>query len=194
VPRVCRGPGTHWIAAKGGTRTSTVRPGTRCSSNPRLYRTAARRAGRSGSDPAASAAVTAARLAAPRTRSVASPGHGSWPSAARCSFRAAISLPRSGRRGGTAKQASGRCRRRAVARARGIYQDGTPVAGVAAASADRDVACSSWRERRRAARQEISSGFSAIWPHHAPDPDIRSVCQVSAGQQAHGPAAPGCPG
>jgi hypothetical protein len=107
VPRVCRGPGTHWIAANGGTRTSTVRPGTCCSSSPRLYRTAARRAGRSGSDPIASASVTAASVAAPSTRSVASPGHGGWPSAARCSFRAASSLVRSGPRGGTAKQASG---------------------------------------------------------------------------------------
>ncbi len=58
VPRVCRGPGTHWMAANGGTRTSTVRPGTCCSSSPRLYRTAARSAGRKGSDPASSARVT----------------------------------------------------------------------------------------------------------------------------------------
>ena len=29
VPLVCRGPGTHWIAPYGGTRTSTDRPGAR---------------------------------------------------------------------------------------------------------------------------------------------------------------------
>src|SRR5215472_8549565 len=114
VPRVCRGPGTHWMAANGGTRTSTVRPGTRSSSRCRLYRTAARSAGRSGGEPAASASVTAARLAAPRARSVATPGQGGWPSAARCSLTAASILAGSGPRGGTAKQASGDIRQRAA--------------------------------------------------------------------------------
>ena len=103
------------MAANGGTRTSTVRPGTRCSSRPRLYRTAARSAGRSGGEPAASASVTAARLAAPSARSVASPDHGARPSAHRCSLTAASSLARSGPRGGTTKHASRPRRQRAAA-------------------------------------------------------------------------------
>src|SRR5687767_9417112 len=48
VPRVWRGPSTHWTAANGGTRTSTLRPGAICSRVRRLRRTAAASAGRSG--------------------------------------------------------------------------------------------------------------------------------------------------
>ncbi len=52
----------HCTAANGGTRTSTVRPGTSSASTPRLYRTAARSAARTGGKAAALAASTAARL------------------------------------------------------------------------------------------------------------------------------------
>lgn len=180
---MCRGPGTHWIAANGGTLTSTVRPGTRSSSRPRLYRTAARKAGRSGCDPAASTSVTAASAAAPSTRSVASPGHGGSPSAARCSFRAASSLPRSGLRCGTAKQASGcdRQRRRHEAPHYPAY---------------RTARRTGQRSGPHAAgpRPKILPDFRAIWPHQCPDPGIRSVCPVSAVRQAHEPGVPGCPG
>ena len=38
VPRVCRGPSTHWTAANGGTRTSTLRPGARSTRTSRSAR------------------------------------------------------------------------------------------------------------------------------------------------------------
>ena len=40
VPRVCRGPGTHWVTPNGGTRTSTALPGVRSESSSSDHRTA----------------------------------------------------------------------------------------------------------------------------------------------------------
>ena len=65
VPRVCRGPATHWTAPYGGTRTSTEWPGARRASAASSTRTASRTTPRSGSvlrSRASSAAVTAAEL------------------------------------------------------------------------------------------------------------------------------------
>ena len=54
-PLVCRGPGTHWIAPYGGTRTSTDRPGARSARTANNDRTASRNTGRSGVRPSSSA-------------------------------------------------------------------------------------------------------------------------------------------
>jgi hypothetical protein len=43
VPRVCRAPATHWMAANGGTRTSTLLPGCSRSSRARKWRVRSRR-------------------------------------------------------------------------------------------------------------------------------------------------------
>jgi hypothetical protein len=43
VPRVCRAPATHWMAAYGGTRTSTLLPGCARSSRARKCRVSSRR-------------------------------------------------------------------------------------------------------------------------------------------------------
>lgn len=64
-PLVCRGPGTHWIAPYGGTRTSTDRPGARSARTANKDRTASRNTDLSGVRPSSSAdnvAATAADL------------------------------------------------------------------------------------------------------------------------------------
>ena len=48
VPRVCRGPATHWTATNGGTRTSTEWPGASWARVRALRRTAAARSPRGG--------------------------------------------------------------------------------------------------------------------------------------------------
>src|SRR2546430_9723221 len=65
VPRVWRGPDTHWTAPYGGTRTSTERPGALAASSASRARVASRRTSRSGSAPRSSArraTSTAAKL------------------------------------------------------------------------------------------------------------------------------------
>ena len=107
VPRVCRGPATHWTAANGGTRTSTDRPGARSARASSRNRVAERSASRCGSAPASTAAVTASTLARPRAAGLAGPVQGGWPRAARCSLTAASRRPGSGCRTGTPENASG---------------------------------------------------------------------------------------
>ena len=101
VPRVCRGPATHWIAAYGGMRTSTARPGAWAASTPSRSVTAQRSASRSGVAPASRAASTARTQAAPSASAVTGPGHSGSPSAARCAFTAASNRAGSARRTGT---------------------------------------------------------------------------------------------
>lgn len=60
VPRVCRGPATHCTAPKGGTRTSTDRPGARSRSRVSNTRTASRTWLVSGTSPAAIRATSSA--------------------------------------------------------------------------------------------------------------------------------------
>ena len=66
VPRVCTGPGRHWTAATGGTRTSSTRPGCRVASRASRYLAASRSSPRSGAAPPSSARSTEATSCGPR--------------------------------------------------------------------------------------------------------------------------------
>ncbi len=92
VPRVWRGPCTHCTAAYGGTRSSTVLPGTRSASRRASSRQASRRAPRSGSSAAATARASWSTSA---SGSAAGSASGSW------AARAATSWSGSGARAGT---------------------------------------------------------------------------------------------
>ena len=96
------GPATHWIAAYGGMRTSTARPGARSASRPSRYTTAQRRASGSGGRPASMAAPAALTQPAPSAAAVSFPDHPGRPSAARCAFTAASMRAGSPRRTGIA--------------------------------------------------------------------------------------------
>src|SRR5690606_37313091 len=63
VPRVWRGPATHWTAPYGGTLTSTDRPGTALLSARSRSRTAVASTAGSGCRPCARSSTTAATAA-----------------------------------------------------------------------------------------------------------------------------------